>query len=135
MGIPSVALSYDNHDACDVTEQAKHATSLLSQIDFSRIPPRRVININYPNCPLSECKGIRICPQSPAIWENVYERRVDPNGNPYFWLIGNIDKAAIGETSDIAFLQKNYITVSPLRFDFTDTETLPLLEAMGFATK
>lgn len=126
-GIPSLAVSYDDHNARSVREQAAHLAQLMLRIPWQDLASQRVININYPARPIKEVLGTYVCRQSPAVWENVYQPCRDPRGKPYFWLVGDIKEECIGADSDKALLAKGYITVSPLRFDFTDTESLALL--------
>lgn len=128
-GIASLAVSYDDHHARDLSAQAAHVADLITRIPWQKLASQRVINVNYPACPIGEVRGMRVCPQSPAVWENVYQACRDPRGMPYFWLVGDIKEENIGEHSDKALLAKGYITISPLRFDFTDSESLSLLRS------
>ena len=104
------------------TVGARHAVELAARIDWKKVAHRRVINVNYPRGPLSEAKGLRICPQTSAVWKNAYAERKDPRGEPYWWLEGEIPPHTM--------LNRGYITVTPLRFEFTDHESLRSLEDM-----
>ncbi len=126
-GIPSLALSYNDHEATDISDQALHATQLIEKIPWAKLPKKRVINVNYPKCAISAIKGVRVCPQSLVNWQNLYQKNTDPRGRSYYWLIGNLDEASIAKDSDIALLRQNYVTISPLRFEFTDFESISFL--------
>ena len=77
--LPSLAVSHDDHlGNGDLLPQARHAVALAGRIDWSRLAPRRVINLNYPAGTLDEAKGLRACPQTSAVWKNVYLERFDP---------------------------------------------------------
>jgi 5'-nucleotidase len=134
-GFPALALSMNDFRLKDAREQAGHAARLVSRLDLQRLPPRRVVNINYPNLPLAQTKGMRICPQTSAVWTDWYGERKDPRGNPYWWLEGVIPPESVEEGSDKALLEQGYITVTPLRFDFTDHEHLALLAGLTPAEK
>ena len=56
----------------DMDAIARHAVELATRIDWKKVAHRRVINVNYPRGPLSEAKGLRICPQTSAVWKNAY---------------------------------------------------------------
>ena len=129
-GLPSMAISIDDHRATSVQDQAVHAITLAKSIDWNALPKRRVINVNYPACPLRQTKGIRICPQTSAVWKNVYQEHHDPRGNPYWWLEGEIPCQDIEIGSDKDLLNQGYITVTPLRFTFTDEESLAVLNKL-----
>ena len=111
--LPTLAVSCDvasPHD--DLLPQARHAVALAARIDWSRLAPRRVINVNYPRGPLHEARGLRVCPQTGAVWKNAYLERKDPRGEPYWWLVGEIPPQTINAGSDKDLLNRGYITVT-----------------------
>lgn len=133
-GLPSMAISHACFgEAQDLDEVARHAVALAEKIDWKRLPPGRVLNVNYPDLPLRECGGPIVCRQSPAVWGNLYNQRQAPGGAPYWWLVGFIAEETIGENSDRALLAKGHITITPLKFEYTDRECLDILEGMDFS--
>lgn len=130
LGFPAIALSMDNFRLDDAHDQARHAVELIGRMDWRRLPPRRVVNVNYPNMPVARTKGIKVCPQTRAVWKDWYDERKDPRGNAYWWLDGEIPPQSVEEGSDKDLLNRGYITLTPLCFDFTDKEHLHLLEEL-----
>lgn len=129
-GIPTMAVSCCQTAPENLDAQARHVVALAGRLDWSRIPPRRVINVNYPAGPLEQAKDIRVCPQTSAVWVNGYEERRDPHGGLYWWLTGEIPPHTVNAGSDKHLLDQGYITVTPLKFDFTDRDTMTALEHM-----
>jgi 5'-nucleotidase len=126
--LPAVAVSQDDHSASlDLLPQARHLTELISRLDWSRLPRRRVLNVNYPAGPLSTAKCLKLCPQTSAVWKNVYAERLDPRGARYWWLEGDIPAHTINAGSDKDMLNKGHITLTPLQFEFTDETALTIL--------
>ena len=130
-GLPSLAFSHDSFSPTDLMPVARHAVRLAERIVWGNVPPRRVININYPACPLAECKGTRVCPLTSAVWVNNYAERRDLHNARYWWLAGEIPPESVNVNSDKDLLNRGYITISPLKFEFTDTETMQALAAMS----
>lgn len=129
--VPSMAISHADHSgATDLMAHARHAVALAERIDWTRLAPRRVLNLNYPGGRLDEARGLRVCPQSPAVWRNIYDRRQDPRGAPYWWLTGDVPEESVGPGTDRALLAEGYITLTPLRFEYTDKAALDILERM-----
>ena len=129
--LPSLAVSYDDHaPQLDLLPQARHAVALAARIDWGRLAPRRVINLNYPAGELACAKGLRIAPQTSAVWKNAYAERRDPRNAPYWWLEGEIPPETINAGSDKDLLNRGYITLTPLRFEFTDHAGMAALEDM-----
>lgn len=132
-GIPSLAFSYADAyaKAGALQEAAEHGVDLAEKIDWRKIERGRVINVNYPALPLAKCSGQRICPQSPAIWLNAYQKRSDPRGWPYWWMEGETDQSTIRRDTDMDLLERGYITITPLKFEHTDERGMKALEEMG----
>lgn len=124
MGYPAMALSFDSFKDADIAEYAAFAVSLLDKISWVELPERRVINVNFPNVPFDKCKGLRVCPQTSAVWHDWYHEYMDPRGIPYWWLDGDIPPEQVAPGTDRALLSEGWITLTPLQFDFTDVETL-----------
>ena len=127
MGFPALALSFDSFKEADLTEYAEYAITLMEKIVWQEIPERRIINVNFPNLPFAQNKGLKVCPQTSAVWRDWYHERTDPRGTPYWWLDGDIPPEQVLPGTDRAYLTDGWMTLTPLRFDFTDQETLAVL--------
>lgn len=132
-GIPSMALSMNDFKAKDLSGQARHAARLASQIDWTKFKNRRVLNVNYPSCPMEETRGVRVCPLSTATWRNAYTERRDPRNNSYWWLDGELNPDEITKDSDCHLLREGYITVTPLLIDYTDRENLDFFRSINLS--
>lgn len=134
LGFPAMAVSYDAFRSTDLTEEARYAVQVLGNIPWDRIPERRVMNLNMPAIPLAEYKGLSLCPQTAAAWNDWYNERKDPRGVPYWWLEGEIPADKVAPGTDRARLSEGWATLTPLLFDFTDHETLDALGTMAELT-
>ncbi len=130
LGFRALAVSYDSFKFEDLSEHAAYAVSIIEKLPWADLPPRRVISLNLPDLPMNACKGLVLCPQTVAVWRDWYHRREDPRGNPYWWLDGNIPPEKVNAGSDRALLTEGWATLTPLRFDFTDTATLEYLRGV-----
>lgn len=135
-GVPSMAISHADHSGNeDLAAHARHAVELAGRIDWKRLPRRRVLNLNYPAGALASARGLRVCPQSDAVWRNIYERREDPRGDSYWWLTGDVPAESVHPGTDKALLSEGYITMTPLRFEYTDDAALEALSVMELAER
>lgn len=122
-GLKSMAVSRAGiGNGANMLEVARHAALLAEKIVERHGLEGKVVNVNYPSVPLGQARGPRVCPQSMAVWRNVYNRRHDPRGWPYWWLVGDMDK--IGKDTDLDLLENGYITITPLKFEYTDEDEL-----------
>jgi len=127
LGFPALAVSHDSFQPSNLDSHAAYAVSVMERIPWAELPPRRVMNLNLPNRPVEEFRGLSLCPQTTAIWLDWYDRREDPRGRSYWWLQGDIPPDKIEPGSDKGFLTGGWATLTPLKFEFTDTLALEKL--------
>jgi 5'-nucleotidase len=103
----------------------KIVSSLLQQ---KKLDKHLLLNVNIPVAPLELIKGIKVCRQAYAKYEEDFEERKDPHGKKYYWLTGeflNFDK---GKDTDVWALKNNYVSVVPVQFDLTNYKLKSQLE-------
>jgi len=132
MGVPALAVSYDDFTPADLTTQADYAAALVGRVDWLSLPLQCVLNLNFPRVPLNQALGLRLCPQTSVAYSDWYEERQDPRGRKYYWLGGVIPPERVSPHHDRALLTAGFLTLTPLRFDFTDRETLDRLSGLAF---
>lgn len=119
-GIPSVGFSL-----CDFAYEAdflggkEFIQKIVQQVLEIGLPHDTLLNVNIPKLPKEEIKGIKICRQAVANWEEEFDERTDPSGKKYYWLTGkfvNLDK---GEDTDEWALANGYVSLVPVQYDLT----------------
>jgi len=118
--IPSIGFSLLDFDKdADFEAAAHYATKISEQVLINGIPKGTCLNVNIPKGKLETLKGTKICRQGKAFWEDSFDKRTDPFGNEYFWLTGNFTILDKGDDTDLAALEKNYVSIVPTQFDMT----------------
>ena len=79
-----------------------------------------LLNVNIPAIPESLIKGIKICRQAYAKYEEDFIERKDPTGKMYYWLTGEFVNFDKGKDTDVWALKNNYVSVVPVQFDLTN---------------
>jgi 5'-nucleotidase len=133
LGVPSVALSllYDDKEKVHWDTAEKYAPKLIRKLMEKPWGPDVLINLNFPNMPLSKVKGVKVCAQGKRIVNVQLSERIDPKGRPYFWLGGERDNTPSKKNVDIDYLHAGYITVTPISMDLTHYKTLAELERLS----
>jgi 5'-nucleotidase len=91
------------------------------------------LNVNAPNCPASEVKGIRVVPQGRRRYAHRVTASVDQFGAPIYWIGGDIPPIPQKGT-DVTTIADGYISITPLGIDLTDYVLLErLLQLDTFA--
>ncbi|MFW6055515.1 MAG: 5'/3'-nucleotidase SurE, partial [Thermodesulfobacteriota bacterium] len=129
-GIPALAVSIDDFHPLDLAKQAEFVARFIKGLDLADCPPQRVLNLNFPKGPLEQTRGLRVCPQTQAVYDDRYEQRTDPRGNAYFWLSGEIPAENLEPDTDRELLSRGYLTLTPLRFDFSDRELISRIKRL-----
>ena len=119
--IPSAGFSLLDHSVeADFTGARKYARLIVQQMLKTRLDKHTVLNVNIPAVDIELIKGVRICKQAYAKYEEDFIERTDPNGKKYFWLTGEFVNFDKGRDSDVWALEHNYVSVVPVQFDLTN---------------
>jgi 5'-nucleotidase len=77
------------------------------------------LNVNFPPKRNEAIKGVKVCRQAHAKWQEEFSERFDPNGRKYFWMAGNFVNFDKGEDNDEWAIGNNYISIVPCQYDLT----------------
>ncbi len=92
------------------------------------LPSGILLNVNVPSLPLEKIKGVKITRQAMTYFDDFFERRIDPQGRPYYWMSGTMVEVDRSEDSDLIALKHGYVSITPVRYDLTAKEFLPQLK-------
>jgi len=127
--IPSAGFSLLDHSVEAVfTGARQYARMVVEQMLRTKLDKHTVLNVNIPAVPAELIKGVRICKQAYAKYEEDFVERSDPNGKKYFWLTGEFVNFDKGRDSDVWALEHNYVSVVPVQFDLTNYDLKTKLE-------
>jgi len=130
-GVPSFAVSIEDSDSPDFEGAARIARRLIDQWLARDAGRATLLNVNVPDLSRGTPKGVRVAGQSLKGWREGWERRSDPRGRTYYWMVGDPEREEEGADSDAAALAEGYVTVTPLRFDLTDHDRLDEVGGWG----
>ena len=86
------------------------------------------LNVNFPKMVDGKpIKGIKVCRQANANWEEEFDERIDPKGRTYYWLTGKFVNYDKGTDTDEWALANHFISVVPVQFDVTAYPTISSL--------
>lgn len=131
---PAIALSMVSISAEPYFETAaKVCADLIKTFINHPFEHSGVLNVNIPDVPYEQIKGIKITTLGRRHPPNPIEKGVDPRGNPYFWL-GARGKAMNSEdkSSDFNAIKEGYVSISPVNLDLTCRATLDKLNQLKF---
>jgi 5'-nucleotidase len=127
--IPSIGFSLlDFSIDADFSAARKYARTLVQQMLSHPVNKHCVLNVNFPIATIDEVKGMKICRQAYAKYEEDFIERDDPHGRKYYWLTGEFVNFDEGTDTDVWALANNFVSVVPVQFDLTNYKLKEKLE-------
>jgi 5'-nucleotidase len=130
-GVPSIGISLlDYNPDADFGKAKIYTARIFQALLDNELPSYTCLNINIPR---GIPKGIKLCRQAKGKWIEEFEKRIDPQHRPYFWLTGsfqNFEEEA--KDTDLSALDKNYVSIVPVKVDMTCYDTLRELKNWKF---
>jgi len=130
MGYPSIAISSINPKEPHFCTAGLFLVDFLKEFDVKTIKRFGALNINVPSVQYDLIQGFHYTKQSSRRFDDYFEKRQDPYGNDYFWLMGDIKEEELPEDSDWIAIQKNFVSVTPLTVFMYDPEWYQELKKM-----
>ena len=126
MGYPSIATSLAtmNADYEDFKFPAQFISSLVDKLRDFKFPPKCLLNVNIPKLDAEDISGVSITELGRRMFTDDYEKRIDPRGKTYYWMAGELINEPVGAQTDLAAIQNNRISITPVTYEMTRTETL-----------
>lgn len=131
--IPSVGFSLLDYAWDANFDMAKPYIERIARNVLENGLPRGIcLNVNIPKATDQPYKGIKICRQANANWEEEFDARTDPRGRHYYWLTGTFVNYDHGQDTDEWALSQHYISVVPVQSDVTAHNMLQTLNSWSF---
>ena len=125
-GFPAIAVSLDAYADWNFLTASNFICELV--LNFQRgdikLGPEIFLNINVPNLPSDEVKGVMITRQGRRIYNDELYKRTDPRGGNYYWIGGERPSGYLIEGTDVEAISKGKISITPLMLDLTNYKLL-----------
>ncbi|MGC4102652.1 5'/3'-nucleotidase SurE [Ferruginibacter sp.] len=131
--IPSIGFSLlDFNIEADFTAARFYVYKIVSALLQQKMDKHLLLNVNIPAVNMDQIKGVKICKQAYAKYEEDFDERKDPQGKKYYWLTGKFINFDKGKDTDVWALKNNYVSVVPVQFDLTNYTLKKQLEKNKF---
>jgi 5'-nucleotidase len=132
--IPSIGFSFlDYKSDADFSVCRPYVHKLIDYVLQHGMEEGSLFNVNIPNLPAEEIKGLKICRQAEARWVEEYVKGEDPRGRPYYWLTGKFVNEDPREDADANALRAGFVTLVPSHHDLTNHAALKRLATIEAA--
>lgn len=128
LGLPAVAVSLVGREFTHYDSAAAYAVKIIMGLKKHPIASDQILNINVPDLPLDEIKGIRVTRLGARHKAEGMVRARDPHGREVFWLGPPGIELDVGEDTDFYAVSQGYVSITPLTVDLTAYRQLSQLQ-------
>lgn len=119
-GIPAIGFSLLDYSwDADFEPIKSHVKKIALGVLEKGLSEGVILNVNFPKLSKENIKGIKICRQAKAMWQEEFDKRTNPQGKEYYWLTGKFVNQDKGTDTDEWALENGYISIVPVQFDLT----------------
>lgn len=130
-GLKAMAVSVQNITRPRFGVAAEFAARLAAEIYDHPMAIGTFVNVNVPDLPANAIAGVRVAGQGNGHYDDAFDRRFDPRNQTYYWYDCEFQPAGPESTTDVALLKAGYVTITPLKCDMTDYDSLKKMETWG----
>ena len=124
LGLPAIAVSLCSHKGEHFETAAAVAINIIKGLASHPLPKDQIININVPDIPLSELKGVQVTRLGARHKAETMTKQTDPWGRDIYWYGSLGTESDAGEGTDFYAINNGYASVTPLSVDMTAKDSL-----------
>ncbi|MDY4595362.1 5'/3'-nucleotidase SurE [[Pasteurella] aerogenes] len=126
LGLPSIAVSLDGRQHYE--SAAKVVADLIPKLHGELLNPREIININVPDLPYEQLKGIKVTHLGYRSSAAEVIKQQDPRGEHIYWIGPSGLPEYEQEGTDFYAVQNGYVSITPIQADMTAHHSLVTLQ-------
>ncbi len=130
-GKPSIALSCNSSKVSieEYKDAAKYVVALIQKLEGNLEKLNGIIlNVNFPK---GDKKGVKITKLGKRVYNNVMDDRQSIRGQRYVWMGGELLDIEQDEDSDIAAVDRGYVSITPVHINMTNVNKVDILKDLG----
>ncbi|MBK1629382.1 5'/3'-nucleotidase SurE [Thiohalocapsa halophila] len=119
LGLPAIAISMAAHQPKHLETAGAVAVRLVSGLRDATLSPSTILNVNVPDVPLAELRGVAATRLGHRHKAESVSRIQDPRGRPMYWIGPAGPEQDAGEGTDFFALRSGQVSVTPIQIDLT----------------
>ncbi|MBA6253710.1 MULTISPECIES: 5'/3'-nucleotidase SurE [unclassified Colwellia] len=124
MGMPAIAVSLVGQSEQNYQTAAVVTAKFIQRLQSHPLAVDQIININVPDIPLSELKGIKVTRLGNRHKAEMMEKTQDPWQRDIYWYGRLGQEQDCGEGTDFHAIANGYASITPLTVDMTAHDSL-----------
>jgi 5'-nucleotidase len=124
LGLPAIAVSLVNRGLGHYETAARVVRLLLEQSSPLNVGPRCILNVNVPDVPWEDLRGVRVTRLGHRDRAEGAVPMTCPRGKARYWIGAAGEGSDAGPGTDFHAVRENYVSVTPVQVDMTRHEVL-----------
>jgi 5'-nucleotidase len=129
MGLPAIAVSLVGKHEQHYETAAHVAVCCIQQITQCNMPSNQILNINVPDIPLSELRGLKVTRLGHRHKAETMKKMKDPWQRDIYWYGSLGSELDASEGTDFHAVANGFASITPLTVDMTAYDSLASLSA------
>lgn len=127
LGVPAIAVSLCEFRKPDYSFAARFTKRLALEVLKRGLAPGTLLNVNVPAVEEEHVAGTAVTKLGVRLYENSFDKRVDPHGRTYYWMGGDVMQLPNDPDTDVEAVRMNLVSVTPIHLDLTLHDQVPIL--------
>ena len=119
LGYPAVAISLASRECQHFATAAWAMKQLIIKLQKNPLKSNIILNVNVPDISQGKVKGFKLTRLGCRHRADTIVPATDPRGETVYWIGPPSEPQDIGEGTDFAAVENNYISITPLVVDLT----------------
>ncbi|WP_006787474.1 5'/3'-nucleotidase SurE [Thiorhodospira sibirica] len=119
LGLPAIAVSLEGHACKHYDTAAQVVLTLLERLRFMPLPANTILNVNVPDLPYEQLRGICATRLGHRHKSEAVTRTTDPRGKTIYWVGPAGPEQDAGPGTDFDAVRSGYVSVTPIQVDLT----------------
>ncbi|MCK5819585.1 MAG: 5'/3'-nucleotidase SurE [Psychromonas sp.] len=125
LALPAVAVSLVGKKHFE--SAARYAEIIVKKLINEPLQSHQVLNINVPDLPFDEIKGIKVTRLGKRHPANKIIKAVDPRDREMFWIGPSGEVNDDSEGTDFHAIKQDYVSITPLKIDLTAIDQIQIV--------
>ncbi len=126
LGLPAIAVSLDGRQHYETA--ARVVCNLIPKLHGQLLSSREIININVPDIPYEQLKGIKVCHLGYRAAAAEVIKQQDPRGDHIYWIGPSGLPEYDSEGTDFHAVANGYVSITPIQTDMTAYNSINSLQ-------
>lgn len=119
LGLTSIAFSMVGTEIKHYDTAAAIAQQLVLQLQANRLPSKTILNVNVPDLPRDQIKGIEVTRLGTRHNAEPTHQMRDPRDRPIYWIGQPGEQEDAGPGTDFFAVNRGFVSITPLHLDMT----------------